>query len=114
MNGGQTACLKHPELREQRYPGRFCIYCGQEIARVENREGQLALVWTSDNRVARYVAVVYDDRQYVIRSLDEVGDGSLRLVLEGRAGYFRVRPQVLLQAFQDSSEVLRDLEPSPG
>ena len=113
MNG-MRSCPKHAELRDHRYPGRFCIYCGEEIVRVESHDGQLALVWRSDDRVSRYVAVVYEEKQYAVRQAEWDPEGVLRLVLEGRTGTFRVRPQALLQAFQEPSEVLRELEYAPG
>lgn len=103
-------CNKHPELRDQRYPGRFCLYCGEEILRVELRDGQLALGEPSGARVIRYVAALYEGRQYAIRDASWTEDGTLILILEGRTGRFRVRTPALLQGFQEPSEVLSELE----
>jgi hypothetical protein len=109
----EARCNKHSEseLRQKRYPGLFCIYCGERIVDVEVEAGQLAFKSRTGGRVLRYVAVVYQGRQIEAKSA-QYEEEVLRVTLEGLPGSFRARPQALLKAFQDPSEVLSDLEPS--
>lgn len=105
MNDSQE-CSRHKELWEAHYPGRFCIYCGREIARLEAVDGQLALKYPAEApRETRYVAVVHQGRQHAVAQLS-AEKWPVELELQELPNKFRVSSEALLLAFQDSREVL--------
>lgn len=83
------------------YPGCFCIYCGDRVARIYAEHGQVVL----DNRKApRYVSVIHQNQQKAVKDINadaprpriEFSDGNFEEIDSSR----------LTMAFQDSEEVL--------
>jgi hypothetical protein len=85
------------------YPGRFCVYCGAEVARFESEEGQIALV--KEGR-RRYVAVVFKEQQRAVEQIN-LEPTLLRLTFTGDRQETPVSTAALITAFQDVEEVLR-------
>lgn len=88
------------------YPGRYCIYCGREIATVRLEDGQIALYYDPQTRTApRYVAVIFRNQQRPVTRLEPSQSG-MRLFLDDDRDV-EVNIAQLIMAFQDSEEVLR-------
>ncbi|MEM4202609.1 MAG: hypothetical protein QXS54_00930 [Candidatus Methanomethylicaceae archaeon] len=89
------------------YPGRYCIYCGREIATVRLEDGQIALYDPQTETARRYVAVIFRSQQRPVTRL-ELGPSQsrMRLFLDDGRG-IEVDIAQLIMAFQDSEEVLR-------
>jgi hypothetical protein len=85
------------------YPGRYCIYCRQEIAQIESEGGQIVL---RGDRIRKYLAVIHKGQQKRVegivpgapRSRIRFSDGGQEMELD--------TARVIL-AFQDPEEVLR-------
>lgn len=87
------------------YPGLFCLYCGQPSATIgADRESGGQIYLERDGR-RRYVAVIYKDKQKVVKELD---DQQEHLVVRfGDGDEAEVRTHELLLAFQNPEEVLK-------
>lgn len=84
------------------YPGRFCIYCGKEIARIEERDGQLVLI--SEN-AEKYVAVIHKNEQKVVEGINvALAKPLIRFKNEAEEIPFDV--SALITSFQKPGEVL--------
>jgi phosphoribosyl-dephospho-CoA transferase len=63
-----TLCEHANKLSQKKpYPGRYCIYCGKEIARIEREDGQIVLR-TGDNE--KFIAVIYKNQQRIVDEID--------------------------------------------
>ncbi|RMG46826.1 MAG: hypothetical protein D6723_16730 [Acidobacteria bacterium] len=89
------------------YPGRFCIYCGDEIAEIDAEGGQIILKSKSENR-RKYIAVIFNDRQVRVKSINLGGnDSDIEIEFEEEEGKTKRPGRDLILAFQNSEEVLR-------
>lgn len=97
------SCEHNPILGDA-YPGRYCIYCGVEVARINADEhGQIYL--ERDGR-RKYVAAIHKDRQRAVEGLT-LDQGRPRIAFRGDGDPTPVDMTTLLSAFQARDEVLR-------
>jgi hypothetical protein len=69
-------CKKHPDLeRDLSYPGIYCVYCGEAVAKLEIEAGQIAVAKNSGDR-KKYLAVEYGDKQSIVQA-GETPDGAI-------------------------------------
>jgi hypothetical protein len=84
------------------YPGRYCIYCGMEVAQIEVEDGQLVL--KGENK-RKYLAVVYKQQQKPVAWIDVASSRPLmRFMEDEREVEFKVSS--LITSFQEKEEVL--------
>ncbi|MEO0249405.1 MAG: hypothetical protein ABIN58_07655 [candidate division WOR-3 bacterium] len=88
------------------YPGRYCIYCGREIALVELENGQIILRDLQTDKARRYVAVIHRSQQKPVEWL-ELGPSQSRIRFLGDGKEIDVDTAQLIMAFQGAEEVLR-------
>lgn len=84
------------------YPGRFCIYCGKEIARIEERDGQLVLISES---AEKYVAVIHKNEQKVVEWID-IAPSKPLIRFKDEAEEIPFDVSALITSFQKPGEVL--------
>jgi hypothetical protein len=84
------------------YPGRFCIYCGKEVAKIEEHDGQLVL---RSDTADKYVAVVYKNQQKVVEWIDVTSPKPL-IRFKGEAEDIGFDVSSLITSFQKPEEVL--------
>jgi hypothetical protein len=95
---------EHSAILGDAYPGRFCIYCRAEVAKINADEhGQIYL--ERDGR-RKYVAAIHKDRQRAAEGLT-LDQGRPRITFKGDGDPTPVDMTTLLSAFQDHDEVLR-------
>lgn len=95
---------EHSAILGNNYPGRYCIYCCAEVARINADEfGQIYL--EREGR-RKYVAVIHKERQRAVEGFT-LDQGRPRITFKGDGEPTLVDTTTLLDAFQDRAEVLR-------
>lgn len=99
------ACKRHSDLeRDLIYPGIYCIYCGEPVAKLDIEAGQIAVVKNSGNG-KKYLAVEYGDRQSVVQAGD-TPDGAVWELRLNQNEQINVPIADVVNALQRSDELL--------
>lgn len=85
------------------YPGRFCLYCGRQVAELSVDEGQLQL---ESHRGRQYLALIHKGQQKAVETV--VADpGCYRIWFRGEPKEATLTSSALIRALQDPQELLK-------
>jgi hypothetical protein len=94
---------KHISQLGDKYPGRFCLYCGEELGSLSHEAGQLLFTPQDGSQKKRYLAVIHERQQKIVTNVNDSADrASLTLnFADGRE--VTVESRTLTLAWQESS-----------
>lgn len=96
------------------YLGVYCIYCGDDLKKVEAADGQIAIRFLDESYGARYLAIVKDGQQKSVE-LASLTNGRLQIrFFGGGGGEAGVSAVQLLEALDGDEECLRISGESAG
>jgi hypothetical protein len=99
----EIAECPHSAKLDADYFGRYCIYCGAEVAKVDIDAGQLVLI---SRRRRKHVAVVLGGLQKIITRIDFDTPAKPKLIF-GNKEELAVDASLLMMAFQGAGEILK-------
>lgn len=97
-------CPRGHKLDED-YAGLYCIYCNAPVASIEKAEGQLALRRIDSNRLQKYLAVIYKEKQRAVVDVEVTGEHT-EIKFDNDELKADLKTYQVLMAFQEPEEKL--------
>lgn len=87
----------------QNYIGLYCIYCGEPLIDIMQKDGQLVIRRKDISKVQKYLAVIYKGEQKIVEIINPTFPFNIKF--EGEDA-IPIESTILLKALQDQREIL--------